>query len=608
MTHRGRLGALAIALIAALLLALPLLRAMLAERTYGAAANCDACVYWASLGNDGWLAGIGILFLAAGLALPSRWLRMALAALAWVLAVAMLVDTLLLDMLSLRLHMADVLKFGGEGQASAGFVLAALRGGYWPIPLAIVVLVTTLALLPFYSVRAPRMALALVMLALGMIPAGLWSGRMAEGYIHSEGVVNLLQLQGMRGVNVPYSERFSRNMLALPETPASICDDGQERRPNVLLVIVESLSAYHSGLLGGRGFVPELDAIARDATWFSAFHANGFTTDHGLIALQNGRAPIPAVGRYLSLQAFAGFGDPQRAVSGKLQPYGYEVVFFTTGNLGFLDKTSWLKRMQMDHYEGSESAYYDGMPRGGFDAASDDALYGRFLQWLDTERDTSRPFISTLLTVDTPPPFLDRSSGRLDEEAVFRRADAAIGALYRQLAKRGFFENGILLITGDHRSMTTVGRDEWVRYGDSALARIPMVIAGATGVPKGRIDAAFQQTDLLPSLAHLISKGRVCRHEGQGSFLRPDPQPPAYVIHARGDLRGRIDVYYPDGAAWIDLAGDASTSGGAHPRRTQIIANGVHRDRIERGELRQNMPPLLMDLSRQRLQPAGESQ
>ena len=63
-----------------LLLALPLLRAMLAERTYGAAANCDACVYWASLGNDGWLAGIGILFLAAGLALPSRWLRMALAA------------------------------------------------------------------------------------------------------------------------------------------------------------------------------------------------------------------------------------------------------------------------------------------------------------------------------------------------------------------------------------------------------------------------------------------------------------------------------------------------------------------------------------------------
>ena len=79
-------------------------------------------------------------------------------------------------------------------------------------------------------------------------------------------------------------------------------------------------------------------------------------------------------------------------------------------------------------------------------------------------------------------------------------------------------------------------------------------------------------------------------------------------ISAKNGEEITIDVYYPDGAAWIDLAGDASTSGGAHPRRTQIIANGVHRDRIERGELRQNMPPLLMDLSRQRLQPAGESQ
>ncbi len=608
MIHPRRLGGTAIVLVAGLLLALPPLRAMLAERTYGAAANCDGCVRWASLGNDAWLAGIGVALLALGLAMRPRWPRTALTAIAFALAAAMLIDTLLLDLLSLRLHMADVLKFGGEGQATSGFVATALRGGYWPVPLAMSVLAVTFALLAFPASGKPRCAGMLALLAACMIAGGLWLGRMAEGYIHSEGVVNLLQLQRMRGVNTPYSAEFARRALALPGPAADICEAGQGRRPDVLLVIVESLSAYHSGLLGGRGHVPELDAIARDSAWFGAFHANGFTTDHGLIALLDGRAPVPAVGRYLSLRAFDGFGDPRRSVVGTLRPAGYRIAFFTTGNLGFLDKTSWLRSMQVDHFEGSESPYYRGMPRGGFDAAGDDALYGRFLQWLDGERDASRPFFATLLTVDTHPPFLDRDSGRLDEEAVFRRADAALGGLHRQLAERGFFERGILLVTGDHRSMTAVDRDEWSRHGDSALARVPLVVAGASGLPKGRIDGVFQQTDLLPSLAHLVGDGRVCRDEGQGSFLRPDPRPPAYAIHARGDRRGRIDVYYSDGTGWIDLAGDASVSGGAHPERTGMIAAAIHRDRIERGELRRDMAPLLMDLSRQRLEHATEAQ
>ena len=608
MIHSRRPGGIAIALVTCLLLALPPLRAMLAERTYGAAANCDGCVRWASLGNDAWLAGIGMALLALGLAMRARWPRTALTAIAFVLATAMLIDTLLLDLLSLRLHMADVLKFGGEGGAIASFVAMALRGGYWPVSLAIAVLALTFVLLVFPASEKPRCAATLAALAVCMVASGLWLGRMAEGYIHSEGVVNLVQLQRMRGVNTPYSAEFGQRTRAMPGPVADICETGQGRRPDVLLVIVESLSAYHSHLLGGRDHVPELDAIARDGAWFGAFHANGFTTDHGLIALLDGRAPVPAVGRYLSLRAFDGFGEPQRSVVGTLRPAGYQIAFFTTGNLGFLDKTSWLRRMQMDHFEGSESPYYRDMPRGGFDAASDDALYGRFLQWFDSERDASRPFFAALLTVDTHPPFLDRDNGRLDEEAVFHRADAALGRFHRQLAGHGFFENGgILLVAGDHRSMTAIGRDEWQRHGDSALARVPLVVAGASGLPKGRVDGVFQQTDLLPSLAHLVGAGRVCRDEGQGSFLRPDPRPPAYVIHARGDRRGRIDVYYPDGTGWIDLAGDASVFGGAHPQRTGMIANAIHRDRIERGELAQDMAPLLTELSRQRLQKAGDA-
>ncbi|MFA5591000.1 MAG: sulfatase-like hydrolase/transferase [Lysobacteraceae bacterium] len=604
MIHSRRLGNAAIVLIAGLLLALPWLRAELTERTYGAAANCDGCLYWVSLGNDAWLAGIGLIVLALGLVPQSRGLRTLLAALAFALALAMLVDTLLLDLLSLRLHMADVLKFGGEGEATAGFLMAALRGGYWPLWLALLIVLVVVLLLGFGADRKPRVAMTLALLAACMLAVGPKLGHLAEGYIHSEGVVNLFQLQRMRGANTPYSAEFARRLLAKPMPAAGLCEAGQRRHPDVLLVIAESLSAHHSALLGGHDFLPELDAIARDNTWFTAFHANGFTTDHGLIALLDGRAPIPAVGRYLSLHAFAGFGDPERSVAGVLRPAGYWTGFFTTGNLSFLDKTSWLRRMQLDHFEGSESPYYNGMPRGGFDAAADEALFGRFLLWLDQERDPARPFFAALLTVDTHPPFLDHETGKLDEETVFRRADAALGDLYRQLAERNFFDHGILLVTGDHRSMTAVQPDEWLRHGDSALARVPMVVAGASGLPDGPVAGAFQQTDLRPSLAQLVAEGEVCRTTAQGTFLRSDPQPAGHVIHARGDRRGRIDVYYQEGTGWIDLAGDASRIGGILPQRTAVIAEAVHRDRIERGELPQDMSPLLMDLSRERMEQA----
>lgn len=602
MKRSLRIGGLAIFLVAGLLLALPIWRAVLTERSYGPAANCDGCIGWASLGNDAWLAGLGIAMLALASILRRPWLRRIACLLALVLAILMLTDTLLLNLLSMRLHMADVFKFGGETHATWDFVRLAVQGGHWPLLISGLTVIASLILMCFPGQRASRQASGLAVLAVLLVAVGWPMGRKAYGYVNGDSVMNLLQLQRMRGVNTPYSAEFAAHVLASNSPSDLVCEAAQGRHPDVVMVIVESLSAHHSALLGGSNGVPKMDQIARQNTWFTAFHANGFTTDQGLIALLDGRVPVPAVGRYLSLHAFDGYGDPHNSSYGVMRRGGYQTAFFTTGNLGFLDKASWLKAMRVEHYEGSEQAYYEGMPRGGFDAANDAALYGRVLQWMDTERDPKRPMFAALLTVETHPPFLDRASGMLDEAGVFHAADTALADLYQTLQARGFFQHGILLITGDHRSMTAVGADEWERFGDSALARIPLIVAGASGLPHGPIDGAFQQTDVLPSLLQLTGEGQVCREAWQGSFLRRDPKPADFVLHNRGDLRGRIDVYYPDGSGWIDLAGDDSRSGGDHPEVTRAIAERIHRDRIERGEMPQDMAELLLEMSRQRLQ------
>jgi hypothetical protein len=75
------------------------------------------------------------------------------------------------------------------------------------------------------------------------------------------------------------------------------------------------------------------------------------------------------------------------------------------------------------------------------------------------------------------------------------------------LKRRGFFDNGLLIITGDHRKMLPVSAPERERYGESAKARVPLLIIGA-GARKGEVDdRLFQQADLLRMLDKALQPG-----------------------------------------------------------------------------------------------------
>ena len=220
-------------------------------------------------------------------------------------------------------------------------------------------------------------------------------------------------------MNTPYSTAFVEELVRRDATLHAQCHEGQQQRPDIIVLAVESLSSYQSALHGGpKDYTPEIDALARQNSWFPHFFANGFSTDAGLIALLTGRAPVPAVGRYRSMDAFAGFDDPERSVAKPLHAAGYEVAFFTTGDLGFLDKTPWLKALASI----TSRARRLRSTRAG--RATDSArpriarCYLRLFDWMDA-RDASKPFFAFALTVQSHPPFVAHDSGKLDEPAVF---------------------------------------------------------------------------------------------------------------------------------------------------------------------------------------------
>jgi len=310
----------------------------------------------------------------------------------------------------------------------------------------------------------------------------------------------------------------------------------------VVLVIVESLSSYQSQGFGGiHDWTPQLDHWARRGWQFTQFLANGKTTEDGLYALLTGRNPIPAPGLNT---IYAQPLDTAATLPGLLARHGYHTAFLTTGDLAFMHKGDWLRRVGFDEIEGHDAPFYDGQQRYHFSAARDDALYGRALQWM-AQRPQGK-YLLTLETVSSHQPFLDPESGRISAEGAFRYTDAALGRFIGQLQATGFLDKGMLIIASDHRAMVPATAHEKTRMGPRHLSRIPFVLLGK-GMPQGQTEEArtYSQQDLLPSLASMLIGQAPCTPAWQGLFTPGYQKPAACIASSRAPQPDSIFLQCP---------------------------------------------------------------
>lgn len=510
-------------------------RAQLVDQTYGTYTGCHGCLNVSVAASDAsFIAACLAAFALARSALPYA-LRLALALAATVALAAFCADIVVFRLLAHRLLLVDVLHLGGDARRMASVVMPWL--GQREGMLAIVAMAAALCCAWLGVVRIasnarpwPWVLAAGVLLSLSAV----WPH--AE-YLHELAYLNVWQVNLAVDPSRPYSARFHASNATPPAAPLE-CEAGLGERPSVILVVVESLSAYHSTLFSGlRDDTPRLDALAREGVYMKGFHANGFSTEGGLIALLTGRVPIPTAGRSGSAMAFTQVdGDFHRF----LASMGYATAFFTTGDLDMTGRRRWLQAIGIGYAEGSEHPFYRGMPRASFGAAEDAALVDRFLAWYDRER-ASRPFMATLLTVETHPPFVMPGRGMVGEDEVVREADRQVARLAGRLRERRFFDNGVMIVVGDHRAMTPIPREERRRLGSAAEVRVVGFALGKTGLPPGELHGKFQQTDVIPSLRHLVAT-RTCRDDWQGRFLGKDPDPPVFLVHADPLRRNELTV------------------------------------------------------------------
>lgn len=335
------------------------------------------------------------------------------------------------------------------------------------------------------------------------------------------------------------------------------CSSKIAYKKNFIILMVESLSSYQSAFFSGiKDWTPQIDTIAANNIAFKDFYANGFTTEDGEVALLLGKIPIRAPATYSDGggSSFTGFYyDVTRTLPNILKSKGYVSEFLTTADLMFANTDIFAKNIGFDYIEGHEHPYYDNWDRSHFKAAPDEALYHRALSRI--EKNKGNNFFVFIKTVSTHVPYINPETKHSSEAETFLYADKQIGLFYKELLNIGFFNNGILIIVGDHRAMIPLKEKEIEQFGAlKAAAIVPLIISYGDAI-RSIEDKPYQQIDVFNGIKNLVSNTE-CSSDWVGDVLAYDKKSPKYIAHRRGDNRDIISVFSTKNSYLIKLDGD----------------------------------------------------
>lgn len=313
-------------------------------------------------------------------------------------------------------------------------------------------------------------------------------------------------------------------------------------RPNVILIIWESLTAKVVAPLGGvAGVTPNLDSLVHDGVFFDHFYASGDRSAKGLVAILSGFPPLPHV---------QVMNTPDRAarlpmLSRDLGTAGYETSFYYGGELAFANIKSFLLNGRFDHLVG-ESAFPPD-ERNSKWGAHDQYVLGRLLHDVPGMR---RPFFSALFTLSSHEPFEvpmapvfpghDETNRFLSSHAY---ADRSVGAFVRAARAQPWWDSTLVVIVADHGHPLPRVQLPNGTAADSRQ-RIPMLWLGGALARRDTVISRFgAQTDFAPTLLAQLGLAHAQYRWGH-DLLAPNGTSFAYYSFLDGfgyaDARGSL--------------------------------------------------------------------
>jgi phosphoglycerol transferase MdoB-like AlkP superfamily enzyme len=304
-----------------------------------------------------------------------------------------------------------------------------------------------------------------------------------------------------------------------------IDNPGTERKPNIVLVTIESFSAKYMGSNGDdRNLTPNLDALRKQSLYFNNFYATGTRTDRGLEAITlaipptPGRSIVKRVGRE---SGFASLGQQLSAV-------GYDSVF-VYGGRGYFDNMnaffSGNGYRVVDQSSVDESEIHFKNAWG----MADEDLYNQTLKLADADYAKQQPFLLQLMTTSNHRPYtypdnrIDIKSGNGRDGAV-KYTDYAIGQFLDQARKKPWFDDTIFVFVADHTAGSAGKEDLPI-----SNYQIPLFIYAPKLIDARETAQLASQIDLAPTLLGLLNLDYQSTFFGR-NLLQDNPLPPRVLV------------------------------------------------------------------------------
>ncbi len=298
---------------------------------------------------------------------------------------------------------------------------------------------------------------------------------------------------------------------------------GSPQKHNVILIMVESLSAEYLGAFGDkRGLTPHLDALSKKSLFFTNLYATGTRTVRGMEAVTLSLPPTP--GRSIVKRPDCQGLDSAGVVFGKL---GYENKFIYAGH-GYFDNMNYFFSSNgfkvIDRFDFADNEVTFANVWG----VCDEDLLNKVAKEADRSYSNGKPFFSFVMTTSNHRPFT-YPDGRIDipshtgRDGGVKYTDYAINKFLEEAKSKPWFDNTIFVIVADHNggSAGKTALPVW-RY------RIPLIIYAPKLITPRKIDRLASQIDVVPTLLGLLNQSYEAKFYGD-DILRDDHKERAFI-------------------------------------------------------------------------------
>jgi len=299
-----------------------------------------------------------------------------------------------------------------------------------------------------------------------------------------------------------------------------IDNQGEERKLNIILVTVESLSAKYLGSFGdSRKLTPNLDELRSNSVFFNNFYATGTRTTRGLEAITLSIPPTP--GR--SIVKRIGRESGYASLGYQLNKHGYDSVFLYGGR-GYFDNMNTFFRGNGYRVVDQDSVLNEAIHFKNAWGMADEDLYNQVIQVADSDYAVDKPFFLQVMTTSNHRPYtypddrIDIPSGTGREGAV-KYTDFAIGKFLEEARNKPWFDKTIFIFVADHTAGSAGKEDLPV-----ANYHIPLWIYSPNLLQPREINHLSSQIDLAPTLLGLLNIDYISTFFGF-DLLSPNPKP-----------------------------------------------------------------------------------